>query len=160
VALSYPWGQLFVHYDRKLSCKSKFFWSSGFWEDFQMTLPYFCIFVIISPLNRTWPLFEHANLNSLHVMDGEYQILLKFSLFFHYSAVISPCWKGVSFEQTWIPVPQGFFVQSLVKFGIVVLQKKSKMGRVNNGWSEKLLTFQLRWANKTWETLEYSSLLL
>jgi hypothetical protein len=32
-----------------------------------------------------------------------------------------------SFEQTWIPLTQWWFVPSLVKIGPVVLEKKSKM---------------------------------
>ena len=58
---------------------------------------------------------------------------------------LSPFWRGPgpSFEQTWIPFTQGWFVPSLVEFGPVVLEKKSKMWKVNgqttdNRWSEKL----------------------
>ena len=38
--------------------------------------------------------------------------------------------RGPSFEQTWIPSTQGCFVPSLVKIGPVVLEKKSKIGKV------------------------------
>ena len=46
---------------------------------------------------------------------------------------LSPLWRrpGHSFEQTWIPFTQGWFVPSLVEFGPVVLEKKSKMWKVN-----------------------------
>ena len=44
-----------LHYIRKLSCKYDLFWLSGSGEDFSMKPPHFCIFVIISPLKRTWP---------------------------------------------------------------------------------------------------------
>jgi hypothetical protein len=38
------------------SIKSELFWLRGSWEDFLMTPPHFCIFVIISLLKRIWPL--------------------------------------------------------------------------------------------------------
>ena len=45
-----------LHYIRQLSCKYDLFWLSGSGEeDFSMTPPHFCIFVIISPLKKTWP---------------------------------------------------------------------------------------------------------
>ena len=51
------WTILNLHYIRKLSCKYDLFWLSGSGEeDFSMTPPHFCIFVIISPLKRTWSL--------------------------------------------------------------------------------------------------------
>jgi hypothetical protein len=51
-----------------------------------------------------------------------------FSVFF-ILLLLSPLGEGQSpsFEQTWIPSPQGWFVPSLVKIGPVVLEKKSKM---------------------------------
>ena len=55
-----PWTMMLtilnLHYIRKLSCKYYLFWLSGSGEDFLMTPPHFCIFVIISPLKSTWPL--------------------------------------------------------------------------------------------------------
>ena len=71
---------------------------------------------------------------------------------------LSPLWRGPgpSFEQTWSPSTQGWCVPSLVEFGPAVLEKKSKMWKVNgqtdrqttdNRWSEKLTwAFKLRWA--------------
>ena len=51
------WRNLNLHYIKKLSCKYELFWLCGFWEvNFSMTPPHFSIFVIISPLKRTWPL--------------------------------------------------------------------------------------------------------
>ena len=52
-------------------------------------------------------------------------------MYFRYFVIISP-WKGrdPSFEQTWIPFIQGYFVPSLVKIGPVVLEKKMKMWKV------------------------------
>ena len=47
-------------------------------------------------------------------------------------SLLSPLGKGYghSFEQTWIPSFQGCFVPSLVEIGPVVLEKKSKIGKV------------------------------
>jgi hypothetical protein len=46
-----------LHYIRKLLWKYELFWLSGSGEeDFSLTQTNFCIFVIISPLKRTWPL--------------------------------------------------------------------------------------------------------
>ena len=47
-----------------------------------------------------------------------------FSLFRNYLPL------GPSFEQTWIPFTQGYFVPSLVEIGPVVLEKKMKMWKV------------------------------
>ena len=46
---------------------------------------------------------------------------------------LSPLWRGPgpSFEQTWSPFTQGWCVPSLVEFGPAVLEKKSKMWKVN-----------------------------
>jgi hypothetical protein len=46
-----------THYIRKLSCKYKLFsFNDSSEEIFWKIPPYFCIFVIIFPLKRTWPL--------------------------------------------------------------------------------------------------------
>jgi hypothetical protein len=43
---------------QEASCKCELFWHSGSrGEHFSMTSPYFCIFVIIYHLTRTWPVF-------------------------------------------------------------------------------------------------------
>jgi hypothetical protein len=56
-----------LHYVRKLSCKSELFWLSGSrGENFSMTSPHFCIFVIISHLTKTWP-FIWTIYNCLHL---------------------------------------------------------------------------------------------
>jgi hypothetical protein len=44
-----------LYYIRMLSCKFQLFYPSSSWEDFWMNQPNFYIFVIISPLKRTWP---------------------------------------------------------------------------------------------------------
>jgi hypothetical protein len=45
-----------LHYFRKLSCKYELFWlSASQGKTFFNNLAKFCIFVIISPLKRTWP---------------------------------------------------------------------------------------------------------
>jgi hypothetical protein len=54
-----------MHYIKKLSGKSEFSLSSGSQEDFYLTLPYFGLFVIISPVKRTWSFFSEI-LNSFH----------------------------------------------------------------------------------------------
>ena len=65
--------------------------------------------------------------------------------------------RGPSFEQTSFPSTQGCFVPSLVEIGPVVLDKKSKIGKVyrqTDGWTDDEqqairkahLSFQLRWA--------------
>ena len=47
-------------------------------------------------------------------------------------SLLSPLWEGPcpSFEQTWIPFTQGYFVPSLVETDPVVLEKKMKMWTV------------------------------
>ena len=71
--------------------------------------------------------------------------------------------RGPSFEQTWIPFTQGYFVPSLVEIDPVVLEKKMKMwkvyrqtdgqtdGQTHDGRQvirKAHLSFQLRWAKK------------
>ena len=58
----------------------------------------------------------------------EKKIFKNFQWFFTL-LLLSPLGEGQSpsFEQTWIPSPQGWFVPSLVKIGPAVLEKKSKM---------------------------------
>ena len=61
------WTNLNLLYVSKLPCKFELSWPCGSWEeDFQMNLTYFCIFVIISPLKRTWP-FIWTILNFHHL---------------------------------------------------------------------------------------------
>ena len=82
-------------------------------------------------------LFIWTNLNPLHPKmlctkigwnwpsgSGRKDFLI-LSMYFHYFVIISP-WKraGPSFEQTWIPFTQGYFVPSLFEIGSVVLEKK------------------------------------
>ena len=60
------WKILNLHCIRKLPCKYDLFWLSGsVEEDVLMNPPHFCIFVIISPLKKTWPLIWTIS-NSLY----------------------------------------------------------------------------------------------
>jgi hypothetical protein len=83
-----------------------------------MTPPYFCTFVIISPLKRTWPFI--SNLNSLHLFIQEWfvwssieiahlvlektisniNIYVKIVLF----TMAPPHQRGPWFEQDWISI--------------------------------------------------------
>ena len=54
---------------------------------------------------------------------------------------LSHLWErsGHSFEQTWIPFTQEYFVPSMVEIGPVVLEKKMKMWKVykqTDGWTD------------------------
>ena len=65
-----------------------------------------------------------------------------------------------SFEQIWIPFTQGCFVPNLVEIDPVVLEQKSKIGKVyiqmygqmTDRWQVRKAhsSFQLRWAKKVW----------
>ena len=70
-------------------------------------------------------------------------------------AIISP-WnrRGLSIEQTWIPITQGWFVLSSVEIGPMVLEKKMKMWKVYRQ-TERRTDRQTddRWANKTNSTV-------
>jgi hypothetical protein len=131
-----------------------------------MTPPHFYILVIISLLKRTWP-FIWTNLNSLHPriictkFDWFGLLVLKINIFKNFQCIftlslLSPLGEGLSpsFEQTWIPFTQGWFVPSLLKTGPVVLEKKSKMQEFTNGQTLRQVNGQtdagrsekLRWA--------------
>ena len=82
-------------------------------------------------------------------------------MYFRCFVIISP-WKkvGHSFEQTWIPFIQGYFVPSLVEISQVVLEKKMNEkftdGRTDRQTDDGRqvirkahLSFQFRWAKKT-----------
>ena len=74
-------------------------------------------------------------------------------------ALLSPLGKlvGSSDEQTWIPIPQGCFVSSLVEIVPVDLQKKVKMWKVHRRTDRHAddrirkadLSFQLIWAKQS-----------
>jgi hypothetical protein len=101
-----------------------------------MTPPYFWIFVIISPLKRTWPL-NCTILNSLYLRmicknfdwnwpagSREDFFFFKCSINFYSFAIISPWGRSCfSFVEFWIPFAQEYFVPSLFKIGSVVLEK-------------------------------------
>ena len=70
--------------------------------------------------------------------------IFKSCQFIFVNSRLSPLWegRGPSFEQTWIPFTQGYFVPSLVEIGLVVLEKKMKMWKVyrqtdgrTDGWT-------------------------
>ena len=87
----------------------------------------------------------------------EKKILQSFQRIFTISQ-LSPLWEGLdpSFEQTWIPFTQGYFVPGLVEIGQMVREKKMKMWKVCRQTDEQTdrrqvirkahLSFQLRWA--------------
>ena len=93
-------------------------------------------FLIFSSWKRAKP-FVWTNLNPLHLRmlcakfgwtwpscsgEDDFSNLL---MYFRNFEIISP-WirNGPSFEQTWIPFTQGYFVPSLVEIDPVVLEKK------------------------------------
>jgi hypothetical protein len=114
---------------------------------FLMTPPHFDIFVIISPLKRTWPLIWKKLEFSLP-KDNLYKVWLNLAcwfwrrfFFFKFQCIftlllLSPLGEGQSpsFEQTWIPSFQGWFKPSLIKIGPVVLEKIFK-------WPHLIITF-------------------
>jgi hypothetical protein len=91
-----------------------------------MTPPHFYIFVIISPLKRTWP-FTWTNLNSLHPRvictkfdwiwpAGSGEDFKKFSVYFYSFAIISPWRRAIYF--VWInliPTPMDDLCQAWLK---------------------------------------------
>ena len=121
---------------------------------------YFCYFEIISPRKKVGP-FIWTNLTPLHPRMpspkfgwnwlsgyGEDIFVSWSSMYFRYF-VFTPLGKGrgPSFEQTWIPFPQGCFVPSLVEIRPVVLEKKMK----DNGqilFRKAHLSLRLSWAKK------------
>jgi hypothetical protein len=131
----YRWVDLCLH-NKALEV---FLWLCSF-KIFKWRHP-FLHFVIISPLKETWP-FIWTNLNSLHPriiiikfdwiwhsgsIEEEFQRFTVYFLHFYYHILLE---KGVPFHlnKTWIPPPpQELFMLSLVKIGLVVLKKKSKM---------------------------------
>ena len=52
---------------------------------------------------------------------------------------------GPSFEQTWTPFTQGWFSPSLVEFGPVVLEKKSKKWKVNGQTTNNRQSEKFTW---------------
>ena len=102
----------------------------------------FCYLVFISPWERAGS-FIWTNLSPLLPRmlcakfgwnwpsgSGEEDFLIS-SMYFHHFVIISPL-KGrdPSFEQTWIPFTQEYFVPNLVEIDPVVLEKKMKMSKV------------------------------
>ena len=113
---------------------------------------YFRYFINIFLWKSLGP-FICTNLNLLHQrmlcakygwnwLGGSWEKDFKI-LYFRYDE-LSPLGKEWSplFEQTWIPLTQGCFVQSLVKIGPAVLEKKIRKceyyRRMDDRWSGKL----------------------
>jgi hypothetical protein len=103
-----------------------------------MTPPHFYIFVIVFPLKRIWP-FIWTNLIFLHQRiictkfdwiwsagSGEEDLKKKNQCIF-YISLLSPLGEELSpsFEQTWIPSTEGWFVP-LVKIGPVLWKRSRK----------------------------------
>ena len=125
----------------------QFFWNwftfSGE-EDFFNLSMYFCNFVITSPWKGRGPSFEQTWIffTKGYFMPSFLEIVplvLKKMIFQLCQCILailklSPLGKerGPSFEQTWIPFTQRWFVFSLVEIDPVVLEKKMKMWKVND----------------------------
>jgi hypothetical protein len=100
-------------------------------------LKYFlCIFTLLllsplSDLNKLESPYPNDDLSQvwLKLAMWFWRRFLKYFLYIFTLLLLSPLGEGrcPSFEQTWIPSPQGWFVPSLVKIGRAVLEKKSKM---------------------------------
>ena len=69
-------------------------------------------------------------------------------------SLLSPLWRGSSpsFEQSWIPFTEGWFVPSLVEFGPVVTDKKSKIWKFNRQTTDNRRSEKLTWTfgSGTW----------
>ena len=120
-------------------------------ENFKNLSLYFHYFVIISPSKggkasfvQTWIPFTQGYFVPSLVEIGP--VVLEKKIFKSYQFIfiiskLSPLWEGCgpSFQQTWIPFTQGYFVPSLVEIGPVVLEKKIKMWKVyrqTDGWTD------------------------
>ena len=128
-------------------------------EHFLISSMYFHYYIIISPWKRAF--IQGYFVQSL-VKIGQVVLekkIFKSCQFIFIIFKLSPLWegRGPSFDQTWIPFTQGYFVPSLVEIGPVVLEKKIKMwkiyrqtdGQTDDGRQvvrKAHLSFQLRWA--------------
>ena len=98
-----------------------------------------CIFTIslLPPLGEGWgpsfkqtwiPFTQGYFVPSLVKIGPEIleKKIFKSCQFIFINSRLSPLWggRGPSFEQTWIPFTQGYFVPSLVEIGSVILEKK------------------------------------
>ena len=102
---------------------------------------YFRYFIIISPLKRAGPWFKQTQIlftqgcflpNLVEIGP----VVLERRFFYIYQCIfaislLSPLgeWQGPSFEKTWIPFTQEWFMPSLIEIGPVVLEKM-KMWKV------------------------------
>ena len=125
-------------------------------------LKYFRNFVIFSPWKGWGPLFEHIWIPFIQGSFGSSlveigAVVLEKMIFLirlcNFTILqLSPLRKGngPSFEQTWIPFTPGSFVLRLVKIDPVVLERKSKIGKVYRRTDRQAIrkahfSFQFRW---------------
>jgi hypothetical protein len=163
-----------LYYIRKLSCKYELLWLSGSGEeDFWKTPPHFCIFVIISPLKRTWSLICTI-LNFLYLRmictkfywnwpaaSGE-----DFSVNFYFFAIISPWGRGEGgvlhlynseyslpkddLCQLWLKLARRFWKRSWKCKSLT--DRRQTDGQTDDGQKairKAHLSFQLWWAKKS-----------
>jgi hypothetical protein len=130
------WTKLNLNYIRKLSCKYELFWLWGSWEDFKMIPPYFCKSMIISPWERTWPLFWII-FHSFHPRmictkfdwnwpagSGEDDCFRCKHVNMVFLIVAPPDPWGPWFEETWNYIISESFHVNMSSSGSVVLEKK------------------------------------
>jgi hypothetical protein len=131
-----------------------------------MTSPYFCIFVIFSPLKRTWP-FNWTNLNSFHpciIWPSLIEIgllvlekkIFKIKIFFLLFVIISPCRRLFSFIWTNLnPLsPRTTYAKSGWNWprgdcrGLKMWKLTDNVRTMHVQWTIRKthLSFQLRWA--------------
>jgi hypothetical protein len=129
-----------------------------------MTPPHFYIFVIISPLKRTWS-FIWTNLNSLHPRiictkfdwiwpagSGEEDFLKNFSAFLLFRYYL-PLEKGDPLHLNTLesPPPKDDLCQVWLKLALWFWRSRKCKGQTDDGQTAiriAHLSFQLRWANK------------
>ena len=84
---------------------------------------------------QSWIFFTRGYVVPCLVENGpmvlKKKIFIRFNLFFLIFQLSSLWeWRGPSFEKTWIPFTQGYYVPSLVEIDQVVLENKMKMWKV------------------------------
>jgi hypothetical protein len=130
-------NNLNLQYVTKVWCKSELFWPSGSWEDFWITPPYLCIFVIISPWRGSGPLFGQT---CIPFTQGRFvpslieigKLVLKkiFKHYFQYHMLNGFPYRGsirssgTMMWTTWICTLSGSFHVNLSFSDLVVLENK------------------------------------
>jgi hypothetical protein len=131
------WSNVNLLHPRIICTKFDWILPAGSGEkDFKNSV-YFYSFAIISPSRRDIP-FVWIKLNPLHqriicilsltkfgILVFDKKIFKDFQCIFT-RLLLSPLREGLSpsFEETWIPFIQVYFVLSLIEFGLLVLEKK------------------------------------